>query len=263
MGWGNKVLVATSSMQPKARCGAKERNLDFMKNKNKDNIREITKGEYESYFGIGYPKNKKLLKAAFKKAWETRNFEIDKFWQRSLFFWGFITLISTGYVIVVTGEFSETESGRYLDFYLILLGIIFSVAWLLAILGSKRWQENWEKHIDYLENEITGPLYKTLYYNGKKYYSVSKINQILACVVLVTWCFLLIQYVYTKNNIFECIFEFISNNFKIIFFIVLPFLGTCFCIVFMFKKGQTSGGDLNAEFKKDGKNVFYSKGLKR
>jgi hypothetical protein len=129
----------------------------------------------------------------------------------------------------------------------------------LIIRASKRWQENWEKHIDYLEDEITGPLYKTLYYSGKRYYSVSGINKILAWVVFVTWCFLVIQYIYAKCNIFKYVFEFISNNFKVIFFIVLPVLSTCFCIVFMLIKGQTSGGDLNAEFKKGGTNAFYTK----
>lgn len=61
---------------------------------------------------------------------------------------------------------------------LISLGLIFSVAWTLAISGSKHWQENWEKHIDILEDYITGPLYKTIYYS-KLFYSVSKVNKSL------------------------------------------------------------------------------------
>jgi hypothetical protein len=220
---------------------------------------KITDKQYASYFGLNNPEKKDLHIAAFKKAWEARNFEIDKFWQRSTFFWGFIALIFTGYVTVVTGKNYETTKGMYLDFYLILLGIIFSFAWLFVIKGSKRWQENWENHIDCLEDEITGPLYKTLYYKGKDYYSVSKIVQILAWVVILTWGLLLAHYFYTNCSLLKNIFESICNHFQIIFFIVLPFLGTICCITYMFIKGQTSGGEINKVFKKGGADAFFTK----
>jgi preprotein translocase subunit YajC len=152
----------------------------------------------------------------------------------------------------------------YLDFYLILLGIIFSLAWILVIRGSKRWQENWEKHIDYLEDKITGPLYKTLYYKRKNYYSVSGINQLLACVILSTWCVLLIQYFYTNLIIIKNIFESVSNNIEVIIFLIIPLLFSIICIFyFMLYKGQTDGGKLNAELKikldKDEDGVFFVK----
>jgi hypothetical protein len=228
----------------------------------KDKYSTITDKQYESYFGLNNPEKKDLHKAAFKKAWETRNFEIDKFWQRSAFFWGFIVIIFGGYITVVTGEFYETAKGMYLDFYLILLGIIFSFAWFLIIWGSKRWQDNWEEHIYYLEDEITGPLYKTLYYKGKYYYSVSKISQILAGVVIVTWIFLVIQYVYTNFNIFKNIFECFFMHLKEFILLVLPLLCTIFCIWFMLTEGQTSGGELNAEFEKGESGVFFTKDKK-
>jgi RsiW-degrading membrane proteinase PrsW (M82 family) len=229
----------------------------------KDIFKKITDEKiYASYFGLNNPEKKDLHIAAFKKAWETRNFEIDKFWQRSMFFWGFIALIFTGYVTVLTGESSQTAKEMYLDFYLILLGIIFSYAWLLVIKGSKRWQENWEQHIDCLEDEITGPLYKTLFYKGEKYYSVSRINQILAWVVIGTWILLLFQYFYTNCSIFKNMLEDICNIFQIIFFLLLPLIGTCICIFCLLrKKGQTSGGKLNKDFKKGGADAFYTKDL--
>jgi uncharacterized Tic20 family protein len=227
--------------------------------KKKDIFSKITDKQYASYFGLNNPEKKDLHIAAFKKAWETRNFEIDKFWQRSTFFWGFIALIFTGYVTVVTGKNSETTKGMYLDFYLILLGLIFSVAWFLVIRGSKRWQENWEEHIDYLEDEITGPLYKTLYYKGKNYYSVSKIVQILAGVVIATWFFLLLQYFYNNCSIFKNILEHICNSFQVIFFLI-PLFCTVICIFWLLlKEGQTSGGEINKEFKKGGANTFFTK----
>jgi hypothetical protein len=222
--------------------------------KNEEKYSKITDEQYASLFGLNNPEKKDLHRAAFKKAWETRNYEIDKYWQRSAYYWGFLALIFTGYVTVVTGEFYDTAKRMYLDFYLILLGIIFSVGWFLVIKASKRWQENWEKHIDYLEDEIAGPLYKTLYYEGKNYYSVSEINKILAMVVLLTWGVLLIQYVYTNCDNLRMFLEYIFYYPKEFIFFLLPLIGTILCICFMFKKGQTDGSKINREFRKGGSN---------
>jgi hypothetical protein len=157
-------------------------------------------------------------------------------------FFGVIALIFTGYIKVVTEKFYDTEKIMYLDFYIIFLGIIFYVEWLLVIKGSKRWQENGEKYIDYLEDEITEPLYKTIYYTKEKnYYSVSKINQILAWVVILTWLFL-----YNNCNIFRNLFQYICNSFKATISPFLPLLGTVFCLVFMLTKGQLSNGKYKA-----------------
>jgi hypothetical protein len=235
------------------------------KNEEEDNFNKIDDKEYLSLFGINNPENECLHKAAFKKAWEIRNFEIEKFWQRSAFFWGFIVLIFGGYIKVATENSNETMKGiMYLDFYLILLGIIFSVGWLLVIHGSKRWQENWEEHIFYLEDKFTGPLYKTVYYKGKckKYYSVSKINEILAWVVIVTWIILLIKYFYNKCSILTNLFDSICNSFKEIFFMGLPALLTVCCIVSMLKCGQSFKGKLNKKLKKDEHGAFFDIGKK-
>lgn len=40
--------------------------------------------------------------------------------------------------------------------------------------ASKFWQENWENHIDLLEDYVTGPLHKI--YSAGESFSVSKIN---------------------------------------------------------------------------------------
>jgi hypothetical protein len=79
-----------------------------------------------------------------------------------------------------------------------MLGLVFSVAWLLVIKGSKRSQENWEAHIDELEDTISGPLYKTVYTEKKKpYYSVSNISEFMAWAVIGTWGILLLHYFIT------------------------------------------------------------------
>jgi hypothetical protein len=73
----------------------------------KDKYSKITYEQYASLFGLNNPVKKELHKEALKKAWKTRNFEIDKFWQRSAFFWGFIALIFGGYITIVTGKNCE------------------------------------------------------------------------------------------------------------------------------------------------------------
>ena len=63
----------------------------------------------------------------------------------------------------------------------ISFGFITALAWSLINVGSKFWQRHWEKHLDMLEDKITGPLYKTVYaYKTTKTFSVSKINSIIS-----------------------------------------------------------------------------------
>jgi hypothetical protein len=90
---------------------------------------------------------------------------------------------------------ADIEYLKYLSLYVILLGFLFSVGWLFVIKGSKAWQENWEKHIDYLEDLITGPLHKTFFYPVKpQYFSVTKINEVMAIVTIIVWVGLLYQF---------------------------------------------------------------------
>jgi hypothetical protein len=159
------------------------------------------------------PKAMKRIEEAYKKSWECRNFEIDKFWTRSAFFWGFIALIFTGYISLITnGDKSSYTKIEYLDFYFMLLGFLFSLAWLLVIKGSKAWQENWEAHIDYLEDYISGPLYKTVWLSKQyKYYSVSKINEVLAIIIIFVWVGIIAQYVSQR----ELCIPFLSSDWKV------------------------------------------------
>lgn len=147
----------------------------------------LTRDEYNDLFCS----DDIIMREAYKRAWETRNFEIDKFWIRTAFFWGFIAIIFGGYITIMTNENNQNLIALNFDIYLILLGIIFSVAWFLVVLGSKNWQENWEAHIDMLEDSITGPLYKTINCSSIPYYSVSKINIFLSVLIILVWTIIL------------------------------------------------------------------------
>ncbi|MGP3592655.1 RipA family octameric membrane protein [Vagococcus sp. WN89Y] len=146
-------------------------------------------------------------KLALEKAHEIRKFEIDLYWKRTTYFWTIIAAIFAGYILLASKNSEKTIQNG--DWYLILIafaGFIFSYGWFLLNKGSKFWQENWEFHIDKLEDEITGPLYKTVLYKKplttkeKKWknhlydsgnFSVSKINQFIAFFTMVLWLILM------------------------------------------------------------------------
>jgi hypothetical protein len=230
---------------------------------------ELTSFEYDKKFEL-YSKNKKKRKAALERAWHNRDFEIDKFWTRSAYFWGFIALIFGAYIKVTTGEDASKAAELHLDLYLILLGIIFSTAWLLVIKGSKQWQKNWEAHIDKLEDAVTGPLYKTVYCNGDWFFSVSKINAILAIVVIVTWGLLFLQYIVTKIKLFKDILSCILSTLSLeqtipiakeFIFILLPIIAMAVCVGALGKYGQSSKGKYRVDLN-DRKGIFVDRGSK-
>ena len=140
-------------------------------------------------------------KEAFKVALDVRKFEIELYWKRTTYFWAFIGATFIGYNTLQTGP----EQG-FMRFVLSCLGLFLSLAWVLANRGSKQWQENWEHHVDHLEDDITGPLYKVTLPRarpqklldwlgfltvGPSGHSVSKINQIISLYVLLLWVVLL------------------------------------------------------------------------
>jgi hypothetical protein len=158
--------------------------------------------ETDDYMPIA-SKNTEMLKEAYNRAWKNRNFEIDKFWLRSAYFWGFISVIFIGYATILAVDNCKITE-MFLDFYLILIGLLFSLAWFLVIKGSKIWQENWEAHIDYLEDFVSGPIYKTVFCPVKhRFYSVSKINEVVALIVIIVWIGLVFQYMNTNNYTFS------------------------------------------------------------
>jgi hypothetical protein len=191
---------------------------------------------------------------ALKKAWENRNFEIDLFWRRSAYFWGFIALIFGAYFGVVNSDNFINIQKMYLDLYIILLGGIFSVAWMLVIKGSKRWQENWEAHIDKLAEEITGPLYKIVYCTDRHFYSVSKINLFLAWIVIVTWGVLFLQYLFM--HICKLKMDCVLSILKVILFLIVPIALAIAGIIVLICCGRSNEGGQKLKLKKGEKGKF-------
>lgn len=132
------------------------------------------------------------LKGAFNFANACRDKEIDRFWSRGLYFWGFIVASFGAYIAVLKIFITDNthHSGIYSvlqDIYssptsLFILSVIsficfiFCLSWTLVNKGSKYWQENWETHVRILEKKLIGDIYATSLDSKEKH------NDTNACV---------------------------------------------------------------------------------
>ena len=157
---------------------------------------------YEQYLQkfdgkVSGPEKQKLEKA-LDLAFDIRKFEIELYWKRATYFWAFIGASLAGYVLV---QKSTDPANPWLLLLFSSLGLVFSAAWYLVNRASKFWQNNWEKHVDLLEDHVLGPLYKTIAeaptpgnpLTAAGEYSVSKINQLLSVFVSVFWLVLFVK----------------------------------------------------------------------
>jgi hypothetical protein len=128
------------------------------------------------------------IEAALMHARHYRDFEIDLYWKRSLFFWGFLTTLFAGLgFFIKTGDQSLVTKVIILG--ICLLGLFVNFGWYFIAQGSKSWQENWELHIDYLEFGLTGNLYKTAMGKRDKFFSLSKITRSIIVAFGIFWIF--------------------------------------------------------------------------
>jgi hypothetical protein len=131
-------------------------------------------------------------KTRFDVAVQTRNLEIELFWKRSLFFWGFISAAFIGYAALRQSEVRTL---------LACFGLVCSFAWTLVNRGSKYWQEAWEAKVERFEFPVTGVLFaeeeaaqshKGCWLSGRKY-SVSKLAIALSDYVCCLWLVIVVS----------------------------------------------------------------------
>ena len=141
--------------------------------------------------------DEKGRESALKQALDIRKFEIELYWKRTAYFWTLIAATFAGYVAI-----QSKNSDVGLSLLVSSIGLCFSIGWYFVNRGSKYWQGNWERHVDLLEDEFSGPLYKLtpgnteyrfLKLNSAYPFSVSRINQILSLFVVMIWCILFIS----------------------------------------------------------------------
>jgi hypothetical protein len=179
---------------------------------------------------ITYPKEILVNKwEAYKKAWEARDFEIRNYWVRTAYFWAFQVASFTGYFAVLAK--STNQENCEIVYCVNCIGFITALAWALINEGSKKWQKNWEDHIDVLEDDITGPLYKTISMNSN--YSVSTINKMISIFFTIIWLILGVNYFCDNITI--------KNTGRPAWIvIILTILVLCFSFIMIFGGGKTN-----------------------
>jgi hypothetical protein len=125
-------------------------------------------------------------------ALDIRKFEIELYWKRATYFW---TLIAASFAAYFALQ-SSTRAHHSLILLVSCVGFLLSLGWYLVNRGSKYWQVNWERHVDLLESDVVGPLYKTSisreefslfeFWDGYPY-SVTRINQLISLFVVLVW----------------------------------------------------------------------------
>jgi hypothetical protein len=92
-------------------------------------------------------------KTRFEAALDTRRLELGFFWQRSLFFWGFIAVAFAGFMA------AKKENYELLALLFICFGLVCAFVWTLGNRGSKYWYEYWEAQVEEAERFVVGPLF--------------------------------------------------------------------------------------------------------
>lgn len=85
------------------------------------------------------------LKELYKIALDTRNFEINLFWQRCNYFLVLNSALAIAYLNLQNEALSIPVAG---------LGMIVCVLWLRVAFGSKFWQERWELCLSTVEKRL-------------------------------------------------------------------------------------------------------------
>jgi hypothetical protein len=137
-------------------------------------------------------------KLVLEQASDIRKFEIELFWRRSLFFWGFLSAAFVAYGALLTRSSHQTmpasQSDTDIIFVISCFGVICSLAWTLVNRGSKYWQEVWEQKLENVQEEVLGqdlfsrkePTKGTSWWGARRY-SVSKLAIALSDFVVLVW----------------------------------------------------------------------------
>jgi hypothetical protein len=184
-----------------------------------------------------------LGEKALKQAHDIRKFEIDLYWKRATYFWLLNAAAFTAYAAMA----DKTD----LRLFMASFGLVLSFSWYLVNRGSKQWQQNWEYHVDMLEDNVTGPLYKTVIVEdnrtsrvrtvitGPGQFSVSKVNIIVSLFIVVLWSILVLRALPHDKKLF--IAKMLSFDItQIWIYNILPVIVALTAIVLMCRLGGTA-----------------------
>ncbi len=148
----------------------------------------------EQYFqALGTTEEKKLTEV-LKLAHDIRQFEIELYWKRAAYFWAFQLIAFTALGLLFKdghiAPLGKLSLGRLL--IPAPIGVITAFAGYLTARGSKFWQENWEAHVDLLEDKTNERLTGVVMCRDVPQFSVSRINQRLLLYLTIGWASVLV-----------------------------------------------------------------------
>ncbi|MEJ0063769.1 MAG: hypothetical protein WDO70_11410 [Alphaproteobacteria bacterium] len=156
---------------------------------------------------------------ALRYAWRAWKSETNLYWKRFFHFWIVTVLALAGYcAVMMTPAAQDDGVQKNLGFIISCVGLVFSYSWFLTNRNSQYMQENWQAHIDLLEDHVTGPLSKTRYGKDVESWdflegfaltarpvSTFAVNQVLGLFGLAVWltCMLVALGIKTPEDISE------------------------------------------------------------
>lgn len=211
----------------------------------RDKCPKCKDGTCQSGIGCYY----EMAKAALDRAHDIRKFELELLWKRTAYMATF-----QGFLLAALG-FSLSENSKAIDlviFFQVVIcfaGVFTSFLWVMINKGSKFWHENWTHHIDFLEDEFEGRLLKTLLYEKKLPFSVSRANTYLSWMFF--WMWLSLGWVFSADSLslyfclkFDCGYQikyiYFSDTTWFAMSILLVMLCTLFFCCFCYCKLKTN-----------------------
>ena len=212
------------------------------------------------------------LKEIQDRFYKCRDFEISNLWQRSILLTAFLLLCFTGYGNIIKYIFENLEM---VDFYyheiaafISIVGMVFSIFWIMMGKASKAWYEFYEDQICSIENEkelgikecyrMGNSIYNTdnkkidgnIFTNNAGIYSPSKINIRIGHLCLIIWVVIFLIHIYLiRCTIIKNICNVNYSKMHIFFFFIFIIL-FIFIIVTAIKNKWAKSGFLS-QFKSE------------
>ena len=153
----------------------------------------------------GHTDNSLTLEKLLERAYDIRKFEIELYWKRASYFWGFLIAAFTAYFIVSDGSKFDQTSVTKLS--VICIGFIFSLSWYYVNRGSLYWQYNYERMIEAIEESLEINFYKSNLINTSSRFDIfsaqpfalGRINIMVSLFICIIWFIFLGLYFFYPN----------------------------------------------------------------
>lgn len=165
------------------------------------------------------------LKELWREANAHRDFELSHLWQRSILLTALIVVICTSYAGLVS-KFLDVNVGidkivlNEIAGFVTLVGLVFSLVWVMMGKGSKSWFEIQEERIKGIEKKLFGAdldgykmgddcslenIDANIFTTNAGKYSVSRLNIFIGIAMSIIWIVLFaVHFVKVINLLDEC-----------------------------------------------------------